>query len=339
MRLFKAMSVVLAFLGLAACNRHADKTEGTIAGNPAKVSLRQEWFPNSNYAGALFASRDFAKTYNLELKVDPGSDSIDPIKMVLSGANNFGDAGADKILAANEKGADLVVIGVVNLSSPVCFLAERSKHIRTPKDFEGHTVGILTGTSTEYIYRTLIKKAGVNTKKLKEVEAPFDLATFITGVYDVRPAFVYDEPVSLDLKGVRYTMIEPKNYGVSFLGTVYFTSRKMIEEHGDVVQKFVNSVADGWKAACKYPERSIEYLKEYDKNIDSARELASLKKGLPYFEGKDGKILYADLEDWSAMLTSLQELGVVKHVDLEKSIDNSFLESYYKNDGDKAGRP
>ncbi len=72
-----------------------------------RVTLRQEWFPNSNYAGALFASREFAKKHNLVLEVVAGSDQIDPVAQVISGHDTFGDASADKVLLANQKGANL----------------------------------------------------------------------------------------------------------------------------------------------------------------------------------------------------------------------------------------
>ena len=67
------------------------------------------------------------KKHKLEIEIEPGSDNIDPVKMVISGQNTFGDAGADKILAANERGADLVVIGVLNCNSPTCFIAKYEK--------------------------------------------------------------------------------------------------------------------------------------------------------------------------------------------------------------------
>lgn len=315
--------LLICLVFLIGCSEKKNKNEFV------KVSLRQEWFPNSNYAGALFAANDFAKKHKLEIEIEPGSDNIDPVKMVISGQNTFGDAGADKILAANERGADLVVIGVLNCNSPTCFIAKYEKKIRTPKDFEGKRIGVLTSTSTEYVYRTLVKVTNLDESKLTEIEIPFDLGTFITDAYDVRPAFIYDEPVSLDLQKIKYDIIEPRKYGVSFLGTVYFTTRDTIMKNPEVVQAFVNSVADGWRAANKYPERAIEYLKIYDSDIDKERELLSLKKAQSYFQGKNNKILWADIEDWNEMLNALKNLQVIRNVDLVRSIDNSFLEKYY----------
>lgn len=307
-------------------NKQPDVKEKSLQ----KVSLRQEWFPNSNYSGAVYAKEIFAKQNNIELDIVAGSYNIDPVKMVISGENMFGDAGADRVIEAISKGADLVIIGVVNLNSPTCFISIKDKNIKTPYDFENHSVGILTGTNTEYVYKALINKLDINQAKIKEMEVPFDLGTFILDKYDVRPAFIYDEPVSLDLKGIKYNLIEPKNYGISFLGTVYFTRGEVIKNNPKLVQSFINSVADGWKASLKYPETAIKYLKQYDESIDENRELNSLIKGKDYFKGKDDKILWADYSDWEGMITILKELEKIQDVDLKSHLDNSFLENYYK---------
>lgn len=324
---------VLAFgvlITSASCQKGCGNNGETTSGTP-RVTLRQEWFPNSNYAGALFAAQEFGKAHGIEIVVEPGSDQIDPVQLVVQGNNTFGDASADKVLAANEKGANLVIIGVVSYNSPTVFLAKREKGIKTPKDFEGRTVGVLSGTNTEYVYRTLIARSGVDKSKIKEVEAPFDLNTFVTAdAYDVRPAFIYDEPVSLDLQDIKYDIIEPKNFGVSFIGTVYFTKRETIEKERETVQKFVSAISDGWSAALKYPDAAIALLKKYDGNIDEKRELLSLKKGMPYFQGKDNKILWADEDDWQEMVKSLKALGVLKqNFDYAKSIDTTFLQAHY----------
>jgi ABC-type nitrate/sulfonate/bicarbonate transport system substrate-binding protein len=294
------------------------------------VTVRQEWFPNANYAGELVAAREYAKSENIEIKIEAGSDNIDPIKLVLSGKNDFGVVGADKVLMANESGANLVVIGVINYNSPTCFLALENKQIKTPKDFEGKTVGVLTGTATEYVYRALLSKSRVDVKKLKEVEAPFDLATFIAGSYDVRPAFIYDEPVSLDMQNLKYTIINPSEFGVSFIGTVYFTTKKMVNENPETVQAFINAVAKGWEKSIKQPAVAIKYLKEYDSNIDENRELKSLEKGLPFFTGYNNQVLTADLPHWEQMSNTLVELGLMKSSDLKNTIDTTFASNYHQ---------
>jgi len=295
-----------------------------------KVTLRQEYFANASYLGEVVATNETDSANGLDLTLIEGSDEIDPIKLVISGQDKFGVCGADRIFTANESGADLVVLGVVNYINPTVFLAKEGLGIRTPKDFEGRKVGVLTGNNTEMIYRILVKKANVDPKKIQEVEASFDLATFLTGVYDVRPAYIFDETVSLDKEGIKYSIVKPQDYGVQFIGTVYFTKRETIQKEPELVQKFVNSIAAGWEIALENPEKALSYLGKYNNTIDVNRERLSFSKGMEYFRGENGRVLMVGKDRWVEMGNSLRELGKIKDVKVS-FIDNTFIEKYHNS--------
>jgi len=323
---FILFGIIVSFLVLlCACNSGNSEKKRT-------VSLREEWFPSACFAGDMFATNEVAKEYNISIKVEPGAEDVDPVKLVIAGTNDFGVAGGDRIIMANNTGADLVVLAAINYKSPTCFISLKQKNIITPKDFENRTIGVMTGNNTEYVYRSLINKVGLDIKKIKEVEAPFDLATFITGVYDVRPAFVYDETVSLDQQSILYTTIKPEDYGVNFIGPVIFAKRSYIEKNKELVQSFINAMCKGWQNAIANPEKAITYLKEYDKNIDKDRELKSLVKGKEYFEGEDGKPLFLSKQRWDLFVAELVNLKLVPASDKNGAcFDNSFVSNYYSN--------
>jgi len=324
------ISILIAF-AFSSCNYFNKKKEQKDVIN---INLREAWFPWAGYAGELVAQYDTDSLSNVNFTVEPGAEDIDPIKMVISGRNDFGIASAENLILSNQKGADLVAIGALNYKSSTCFITLENSNIKSVKDFEGKTVGILTGTETETIYRLLLAMNNLNTKSIKEIEAPYDVKSFITTKeYDVRPAFIYDEPISLDAQGIKYNVIKPENYGVQVMGAVYFTTRKMIKEHPEKVQAFVNVISKGWEKALAEPEYSIGLLKKFDKNIDEARELESLKRGTEYFAGENGKILYVSDSAWIKLSDDLKSLGRVNaSFDVSKSFDNSFVNEYHDAD-------
>jgi len=295
------------------------------------VSLREEWFPSACFAGDMMAMNETGKANMINIKIEAGAEDVDPVKLVIAGSNDFGVAGADRIITANSKGADLVIIGVINFKTPTVFISLKDKNITKPKDFEGKYVGVMTGNNTEYVYRSLIQKSGVAPKKINEVEAPFDLATFIAKAYDVRPAFVYDELVSLDAQGIEYNTIRPEDYGVNFIGPVIFAKREFVEKNKDTVQKFVNALAGGWQAALNNPAQAIEYLKQFDANVDAGRETKSLIKGHDYFIGEDGKPLFLSEQRWNLFVNELIDLKLISSEDGKRNVfDSSFVNNYYK---------
>jgi NitT/TauT family transport system substrate-binding protein len=327
------MKKLLFFIPLLATTFFGCNTTNTTSNNEKEnlqqISLRQEWSLSVSYLGEIVAINETDSINGLDINLIEGADDIDPIKMVLSGSDKFGVSGADRVFAANEVGADLVVIGVVNYINPTCFIALEELNVHTPKDFEGKKIGVFTGNNTEMIYRTLVKKAELDKSKLNEIEASFDLISFQNKVYEIRPAYIFDEPVSLDQQNIKYTVVKPQDYDVSFVGPVYFTTQNIIKNEPELVQKFINSIAQGWEIALENPEKALKYLTVYSKNADINRERLSFKVGIDYFRGENGKVLTSDILKWKQMGNDLKDLGIIKTANVDKFINNSFIEKYH----------
>lgn len=291
------------------------------------VELRQEWFPYSGFAGEVSAAKRFAKDQQIDLKIIPGSEEVDPIKLVLSGSADFAVVGGDLLVAAVAKGAPLVAIGVINYKSPSCFIVRANSGIKGPADFVGKRVGILPGTNTERVYQLMMKRAGIDRTQIKETPVPFGLQTFILEQYDIRPAFIYDETVSLEQQNISYEVIDPSKYGVNFTGTVYFTRRDVIEQKRDLVQRLVTTLVKGWRFALDNPDAAIQDLVSAYPDLKVDRERRSLELARPYFSGEDGKLLYASPQTWAAMIKGLEEIGVIQpnSVRVEQIWDDSFV--------------
>lgn len=327
-RTFVGGWLIAIIVFFAACHKPSPPMPGAVT----VVELRQEWFPYAGFAGEVSASKRFAKEQQIELKIVPGSESVDPIKLVLSGAADFGVVGGDLLVAGVAKGAPLVAVGVINHQSPTCFVVRANSGINTPADFIGKRVGILAGTNTERVYQLMMKRAGIDRSKVKEVQIPFDLQTFILGQYDVRPAFIYDEPVSLEMQSVPYEIIDPARYGVDFTGTVYFTRREVVESKRDLVQKVVTTLAKGWGFAISNPDAATQDLVSTFTDLNSARERRSLELGKPAFSGENGKPLMASAQTWASMIKGLEEIGVIApgSVRVDQVWDDSFIRKVYE---------
>ncbi len=320
----------LFLLVLAACKSKPAKQE---PGALQKASLRLSWIPSVSAVGEYYGMQEFAKKNNLELKIDNGGPGIDPIKLVTGGSNTFGEAGADLVLIANEKGADLVIIGLVNYNSPGVWLAKKEKNINTVTDVKGKRIGEFAGSDMIYLYEVFLKKTGlVRNKDFKPVPIPFDFKNFIaTDECDLRPVFIYNEPSEMELNNLAYTLIEPKNFGIQFKGLCYFCKRSTVENKPELVQAFINTMADGWTAALNNPEKGIQILKQHDPTIRENKELLALQRSGDYFKGYDNKLFYSDMASWKVMIDDLKSLGYLKSdPDLSKELNLKFVENYYK---------
>lgn len=292
------------------------------------VRLQQQWFANSGFAGELVAKDETAAANHLQIEVIPGSDQIDTKQIVKSDQAEFGVAGAEQVLQANEKGANLVIIGVINYKSLACFISKKDKNIINAKDLLNHKIGTMEGSPVDLIYQALKKKEHLDIKKDDEIPTGWVLTGFTQNQYDVYPAFINDEPITLRMQGIEVNAIIPSNYDVNFIGTVYFCKKDLIESCPEVVQNFINSVSEGWEKTIKDPKNAIKLLKAYDKNINESKEMQSLIAGMDYYKGEEGKMLYAKEETWNAMADLLKGINKLKTFDYKGSVENKFVSWY-----------
>ena len=287
----------------------------------ASMRLRQEWFPYSGFAGEVLAAMKYAPGLNVNLQVIAGGETIDPIKTVLSGQDQMGVASGDLVIMAIARGAPVISIGIVNDISPTCFIVRADSDIRGPQDFPGKRVGILAGTNTQRIYELMMLRNNIDRKKVQEVEAPFDVHTFMLGQYDVRPAFIYDEPVTLARAGMQFRIIKPQDFGVTSIGTVYFTRKDVMARRRSDLVATLRALVSGWRdvATTAGQEEAIAALKKQFPDVDASREAESLKLGASYFLGPAGTnrpldLNLAHLLDTIHGLEQLKSLkpGVVK---------------------------
>lgn len=291
-----------------------------------EISLRQEWFPSACYTGDLLASNLATSSKDIRIKVRQGSEELDPIKMVISGEDQVGVSSLDRIIEANNKGANLVAIGAVNYKSPTCFVTLKKNELNSIEDFKKYKVGVFTGNNTEMIYQLLLQSTNISRDEIDEIEAGWDLNSFLNSVYEVRPSFVYDELVSLESQNVEYNVLFPEDYNIQFIGPVYFVKQTELNQNRDRYKEFLKYTINGWQQALKQPENAINELKKYSDDIDESRELKSLKKGIEYFQGENNQTLNVTKETILKMGENLVKLNILEEKEeIFKSIDLTLL--------------
>jgi|AntRauTorckE5430_2_1112549.scaffolds.fasta_scaffold00136_4 ABC-type nitrate/sulfonate/bicarbonate transport system substrate-binding protein len=334
----KKIIILLGLCTILTCCKEAKKEQNQNVLNETKyeASLRFNWLTTCSFAGEVVGAKKFAEKHSLNLRLDEGGIGMDPIKLVQADENTFGLAGADLVLAANDKGADFVIIGLVNYDSPGVWVSKKEKNIKSVDDIKPNTrIGELPGGNIIYLYEVFLKKANLKRNTdFTPVPIPFELKNFIASdECDLRPIFIYEVLPELDMLGIEYNVIEPKDENVSFKGLTYFCKRETIEKNPELVKAFIHTMIDGWTYALANKKQSIELLSEFDNSINQEKELLGLKAGEDYFNGYEEKLLYSDLESWTQMINDMKDLGFLKNdVDLNKVLNLDFVKEYYKNE-------
>jgi NitT/TauT family transport system substrate-binding protein len=336
-RITKLLSLFFAISFLTGCSgkkttNYSDNLT-TNDKNETVIRLQQQWTANSGFAGEIWAMYDTDSDYDLDLNVMEGGPDVLPIERVRTGNAEFGVAGAEQMIrACLNSDTTLVVIGVINYKSLTCFISKSDRNITTVKDLNGRTIGTMVGSPVDMVYEAI--KAKYDIKPKKEVPTNWNLDGFRQDQYEVYPAFINDEPVTLEKDGIALNIIRPEYYGIDFMGTVYFCRKELADNRPDIVQKFIYAISEGWKNTIQDQKQAISYLEQYAKEknakIDVGKEEESLARGIDYYRGENNEILFASKKTWDDMALLMAEIKEIEkeEYNYDKMVDNRFVIDY-----------
>ncbi len=254
------------------------------------VTLQLKWFNQFQFAGFYVAKeKGFYSEEGLNVIIKQGGPTVSPLKEILEGRAQFAIAGPD-IIQYVSKRVPVKAIMTVFQQSPTCLMTLEKSGIKSPKDFKGKTVGILN----DYTYielKLILKKAGLSIRDIRKVRWTFDLKGFVSGNYDVVPAYRTNEPDIVRSMGYEVRLFYPENYGIHFVGDVLFVKSDLLKNNRDLVKRFVRASYKGWLYAIEHPEEAIQII------LDKYNTQNLTKKHLEYEADQTIKLVTARLKD------------------------------------------
>jgi ABC-type nitrate/sulfonate/bicarbonate transport system substrate-binding protein len=216
-------------------------------------------------AGVMVAERaGLFDREDLHLEIHAGHNAEDPISSVVNGSDTFGLTRADSFLLARAKGARIVAFAAGFVESPTIFYALKQSRIRTPQDFADRRIGYRTGDGSALVYDTLVAWLGLPQSRLTNVPVTDDLSMLLRGDVDVWPGHIGVEDYALNQKGVDYYAINPENYGVHLIGSVFFASEQTIAKRPQLVRHFLSGMVAGWNKVYGDYSISVPMIVSFD---------------------------------------------------------------------------
>ncbi|MBI4127665.1 MAG: ABC transporter substrate-binding protein [Parcubacteria group bacterium] len=237
-------------------------TEGFAQGL-TPVALRFSFFANVEFIGYYRAQKlGYFEEEGLDVTLLNGSGAQDVAGEVDSGGVEFGLGSGVQVIEANARGIPIQAIFGTYQRTPFGFATLTQESL----DEQG-----LPGPEITDVQGFLCRRIGVQTFQLFVLEimlasngltlddiracggdiAPvlFDLAPLVEGSVDAFLSFVSNEPVDLALRGITTNFVQGGENGVLFYESIPFARRDFIEANPDIVQRFVNATARGFREA------------------------------------------------------------------------------------------
>ena len=280
--------LLFAFLLISVIPAHADKI---------KLNYRLKWLFNTSVAGDIYAdAKGYFEKAGLLVNVKEGSPEKNAITELELRRADFGVASGDQVIRALDKGAEIFVVAQLFQVNPMQWIYRADQpEIKTLQDLKGRRIGITFGGNDETIMNTLLARAGIPKKEMNFTGVRFDFTPFLKQQVDVWPVYRNSQGVilknKLAMEGESVHFFNPADFGVNFVANSVITSKALLKERPDIVEKFVNALLKGWKTAMDPANEAaaLKVVKQKDrinsdeirrKQLDATRDLIKPSKSV-----------------------------------------------------------
>jgi NitT/TauT family transport system substrate-binding protein len=242
------VAVVPLTIGLSAATAAPRQAHAT------NVTLQLKWVPQAQFAGYYAAvKKGFYAKEGLNVTLKNGGPNIIPEQVVASGQAQFGVDWLPSLLAARDKGTDLVNIAQVFARSGMTQLTWKSSGINTIAKMKGKKVANWLGGNQYELFAALTKD-GIdpnNKSDVTIVQQPFDMNLFLQHKVDSASAMTYNELAQVLESGVnasQINVIKMQNAGTGMLEDGLFSNGSWLKSAANqaIAVKVIKASLEGW---------------------------------------------------------------------------------------------
>jgi ABC-type nitrate/sulfonate/bicarbonate transport system substrate-binding protein len=283
---------------------------------------------NLPFVGAYVAKeKGFFAQNGLDVTIEHSPGQGEHLQLLVAGKVQVTTMDAATLLQRRaDPGLPVVSIALIGQKGQQAFAALASAGLKSPKDWEGKTVGY-KGTPPPDLY-ALLAAAGADVNKVKLVNVGFDPRVLAEKQVDVYPLFKSNEPDLLNSWGHEITLWDAADYGVPTLGLTYVTSETYLAEHRDELTRFLRSVLAGIAYAEKNPDEAVQIVMKYAGPETDPRHM----KYMLETELKDAQSAHGfgwqSAEQWQALANMLvQNKALPTEVDVNATFETGLWQA------------
>ena len=226
---------------------------------------------SDTFAIAFFANDGgFYQRAGLDVTVTvfPGSGPV--TAAVASGALDVGLTDLVQLGNAYNRAVPISAIAGGGLYTPQDSTTElcvgKTSPIRTAKDFEGQTIGVITLASISAVaLRAWLAQHGADAQKVKLVEMPFAVMAPAIARGAVAGAYLAEPVMSQVLPDLRIVASPYDAIAGHFLISLWFSNHDWIANNGDAARKLVRAIGEAARWANAHRDLTLPMLVKYAK--------------------------------------------------------------------------
>jgi ABC-type nitrate/sulfonate/bicarbonate transport system substrate-binding protein len=266
------------------------KTSSKVVPTPKSLSLQESYINNAEFAGYYCAAKKgFFKKYGMDVDIVAAGASTDPRQSVANGASLLGIVSetSDMILGIGE-GVPYKCFGAPFQANPGCLLVLANSGIYNVKDLEGKTIGIQPNALQQIKGILSFNHVPLDRVTLTIVDdSPEPL---VEGKIDAYTAYVFNEPISLAMQGIKTRCYSFSDIGLPGYGDCLIATDHTLATQPELLARFTRASQEGWAYAIAHPNEAVAItLDDYPSGQVKEQQVLQMQAQLPMLESAETK--------------------------------------------------
>ena len=322
------LSTFLLVLILAtACVPTAAPPIEMVASDLTVVDLGAGYIPSVQFTPYYVAvDKGYFAEEGLDVQLEYGFEN-DFVALTGQGKHQFALASGDQVILARAQGLPIVYVMKWYQRYPVGVMSLVETDIQTPKDLEGHKVGIagmfgadLAGWNA-LVYANELDQDQINLESIGFTKAE----ALSQGTVDATLCYVNNEPVQLRQSGYDVSILEVSDY-VDMVSNGIITNETVMQDNPELIRKMMRAFLRGIAYSLDNPDEAFDIARRAvpeitDDNAAVHRAVLEASMGLWRTEQPG----FSDPEAWQATLDVMLATGIV---DADLSVDSLYSNEY-----------
>jgi len=297
------------------------------------VTVSTTWYAQAEHGGFYAAkAMGLYEEQGLDVTIKMGGPQVNNVQLLMGGSMDFIMGYSLQSFNAVNQGIPLVTVAAFFQKDPQSLVVHEGVGNDSLEDMKGKPMRVPTAGRVAY-WPWLKTEYGYTDEQLQAYDYSF--APFIRDEQAIQQGYVTNDGFFLEQAGVKGKSLLLANYGWKAYAATLDTTREMLEENPEVVQKMVAATAQGWKAYFENPEPANALIK-----VDNP-EMQDELLAYTYAKMQEENMLLSDAaeggrygmmtaERWKTFFDDMVAAGTLpEDLDYEKAFDLSFIEAVY----------
>lgn len=300
--------------------------------NLRPVSFQADWIFGGPNAGFIVAKdKGYFAEAGLDVSINQGKGSGSTAQIVASKAAQFGFADGFVVGNSVSKGMKLKMVGGIFRKNPCAAMVLEESGIKTPKDLEGKTVGIATGSAQFQQWPAFVKGAGLDAAKIRVVNVDGAGASpaLISGQINAVGGFAQGYIPAIEIRGKKpVRAFYYADEGVTAMSNGVIVHQDLLTE-ADLIRGFVRASVKGFLYARAHPDELTQTVKKYSETTDEAITLREAQLSWNTWVTKttaNKPLGWMAADDWASTVSVLKAYGgVTTPLEASELFTNEFV--------------